>query len=280
MQFRPLTAADLDSAPAWFGEIEVRADRWRDDDTRSAVALDEAGAVVAVGMLWTSRAHDGRYWADIVVDPARRRRGVGRAMLDHLAGLRGRGIPLMTRGYVDDERLAFAFACGARTIQVVPPARVSTTRRQALRSHAAVVAAGAMSFERVLAAHADMYEWIHRGWSPVSAEFAAAVNDGLEQDLDLDASAVAVDAEGRVLALAAVYRDSEPFVLCAETMRPDAPDGERLVEGCVRFALDVLAARGVAEVEFDGHVSDPHFLPNWVKLAPEGRWFLLVEIPV
>ena len=68
-------------------------------------------------------------------------------------------------------------------------------------------------------------------------------------------------------ALAAVYRDEDPPVVCAETTAPDVRDGERLVEGCLCFALDALAAQGVDEVRFDGHVTDPHFLPNWVKLA-------------
>ncbi|QAY59599.1 N-acetyltransferase [Microbacterium protaetiae] len=278
MRFRPLTPADLESSPEWFGEIELRADRWRGDDTRSAVALDEAGATVAAGILWTSRAHDDRYWADIVVEPSRRRRGIGSAMAAHLATLRHRDIPFMTRGFVGTERLAFAFARGARTIQVVPPTRVATARRQALRPLATVAAAATLPFERVLAAHADMYEWIHRGWSLVSAEFASAISEGLDDDLDQEASAVAVGADGQILALVAVYRDSDPYVVCAETTRPEVPHGERIVEGCLRYALDALAARGIAEVDFDGHVTDPHLLPNWVKLGPAGEWFLLVEI--
>jgi GNAT superfamily N-acetyltransferase len=279
VRFRPLTGSDLDGGPEWFGQVELRADQWRDADTRSAVAVDDRGAVVAVGILWTSRVHSDRYWADIVVDPAHRRAGLGTAMLGHLASLRARGIPFMTRGYVDSARLAFAFACGARTIQIVPPARVSTARRGALRPHDAVVAARRAPFAQVLAAHADMYEWIHRGWSPVSPGFASAVNAGLIDDLDLDASALALDGDGRVRALAAVYRDSDPPVVCAETTRPDQADGERLVEGCLRHALDALAERGVTGVDFDGHVSDPHFLPNWARLAPTGERFLLVEVP-
>ncbi len=275
--FRPLTGDDLDAAPPWFAQIELRADRWRDADTRAAVAVLD-GEVVAAGVLFTSRAHVDRYWVDIVVDPARRRRGLGRAMLAHLTALRGRGIPLMTRGYVDEERIAFAFAVGARTIQIVPPSTVSTAGRDALRPHPAVVPAAALPFAQVLSAHADMYEWIHRSWSPVSPGFAEVVNAGLDDELDRQASAVAV-VDGRPVALAAVYRDVDPPIVCAETTRPDVADGERLVEGCLRHALDTMADRGAARVEFDGHVSDPHLMPNWAKLAPSGRWFLLVEVP-
>jgi len=280
VRFRPLSARDLDEAPAWFGEIELREDGWRDADTRSSVAVDDSGAVVAAGVIWTSRAHGDRYWIDMVVDPRLRRRGIGSAMLGHLAGQRARGIPFMTRGYVDSERVTFAFACGARTIQIVPPARVRTTRAEVLRPHGAVVAASRVPFAQVLGAHADMYEWIHRGWSPVGPGFAAVVNEGLLDDLDLDASALALDDEGRVRAIAAVYLDAEPPVVCAETTRPDEPEGERMVEGCLRHSLAVLADRGVTNVDLDGHVSDPHLIPNWARLAPAGEWFLLVEIPV
>jgi GNAT superfamily N-acetyltransferase len=278
VEFRPLTDTDLATAPDWFGEIELRADGWRDATTRSAVAVAD-DRIVAAGIIWTSRAHDDRFWIDIVVDPAHRRCGVGTAMHAHLSHLRARGIPFMTRGFADEPRLAFAYVLGGHTIQVVPPTRISVENRSVLRSDPRVVAAGAVPFADVLHAHSDMYAWIHRSWSPVAAGFEDAVNHGLDEDLDREASAVALDADGRVTAIAAVYRDSERPLLCAETTCPDEPGGERLVEGCVRFALDVLAARGVQRVDFDGHVSDPHFLPNWAKLAPTGRWFLLVEVP-
>jgi len=43
--------------------------------------------------------------------------------------------------------------------------------------------------------------------------------------------------------------------------------------------MSVLAHRGLATADFDGHVSDPHFLPALSRLQPSGRWFRLVEIP-
>ena len=47
----------------------------------------------------------------------------------------------------------------------------------------------------------------------------------------------------------------------------------------LRRSLEVLADRGTDVAEFDGHVSDPHFLPVWTRLSPDGRWFHLVEVP-
>lgn len=85
--------------------------------------------------------------------------------------------------------------------------------------------------------------------------------------------------DGRIAAACLVYRDSTPPVVTAETVARTTPDGELLVEGCVRRSLEVLADRGTDVTEFDGHVSDPHFLPVWTRLSPDGRWFHLVEVP-
>lgn len=279
MRFRPLTATDIAEGPRWLGAIALRPDRWRDDDTRSAVSVDSDGRMLAAGILWRSRAHDGHYWADVVVAPGRRRQGIGTAMVGHLASLRNTPRPFVTRGYADEPRLAFAYALGGRARQTVPPADVDTANRTVLRPMPGVATGADVSLDALRAANASFYRWIHEGWSPVGPEFAAVVNDGLEDDLDCDATAVALDTHGRIRALALVYRDDDAPVVCAETVERDEPDGERLVESCLRAALDVLAGRGIQRVTFDGHVTDPHLMPNWAKLAPSGRWFLLVEVP-
>lgn len=277
MIFRPLTDSDLESAPDWFGETALRADGWRDEHTRSAVAMLN-DSLVAVGIIWTSRVHGDRYWCDIVVDPAHRRRRIGSAMFAHLSGLRASDLKFMTRGFVDDERLLFADALGARTIQIVPPSRVLTKHRAALRQSPHVRRGSDVAWEDLLAANAATYEWTHASWSPVSRGFAVALSEDLTDELDLDATSVAVDQDGRIRAVAMAYRDSHPPVVTAETVRAADPDGERLIEGVVRRTLDVLAERGTLEVEFDGHVTDPHLMPVWARLAPTGRWFRLVEI--
>lgn len=265
------------SVEVWLSEIELRPDRWRDEHTRSAVAM-EAGHLVAAGIMWTTGVHVDRYWIEIVVDPARRRTGIGTAMFGHLADLRHDDLPFKTRGYVDQERLAFADALGARTIQVVPPALIDVSRRIALRPHDAVVPARGLPWVKLLEANASIYEWIHASWSPVGPGFAGVLNQGLEDDLDLDATSVAIDHSGRIRATAMAYRDVVRPIVTAETVERNDQDGERLVEGCVRATLDKFAQRGVTEVAFDGHVSDPHFLPVWARLQPTGRWFRIVEM--
>ncbi|WP_287272221.1 hypothetical protein [Microbacterium sp.] len=168
---------------------------------------------------------------------------------------------------------------GARTIQIVPPAHIDVAARSSLRPHPAVQSGASAGWADVRAANADVYEWTHASWSPVGEGFASALNEGLEDDLDLDLEATSVAVvKGRIVANCMVYRDSLPPIVTAETTQADCPDGERLVEGCVRRSLDVLAARGVERAEFDGHVTDPHFLPVWTRLAPTGGWFHLVEV--
>ncbi|MBO0812825.1 MAG: GNAT family N-acetyltransferase [Microlunatus sp.] len=277
MEFRELREEDLGSE-AWFGKIELRPDRWRDEHTRSAVAV-ETGKPIAAGIIWTSRIHPDRYWIDIVVDPSRRRHGIGTAMFGHLTNLRHDDLPFKTRGYVDEQRMAFANALGARTIQVVPPALIDVSGRVVLRPHHAVGPGGSVSWAKLLEANASIYEWIHHSWSPVAPGFAGELNLGLEDHLDLDATSVAVDRSGRIRAAAMAYRAADTPVVTAESVAPDDPAGERLVEGCIRATLDTFAERGISEVEFDGHVSDPHFLPVWARLRPDGRWLRLVEIP-
>ncbi len=277
MTYRPVTQDDVDRAPKWMRAVPLRADQWRDAHTRAIVETD-GDDVVAVGMLWTSRVHGDRYWSEIAVDPARRRRGHGRAMLAHLSMLRAADIPFMARGYVDEERLSFCRSLGAHTIQIVPPAEVAVAQRVALAAHPAVHGAAERSWDELAAHNTEVYAWTHAAWSPVGPDFADALNEDFTDELDLEASSIAI-VDGRIVANCLVYHDSSPPVVTAETSAADTPDGERLVEGCVRRSLDELAARGVAEAEFDGHVSDPHFLPVWTRLAPAGRWFHLVEVP-
>lgn len=277
MELSPLTQADIDGAAAWMRGIPLRADRWRGDDTRSLVAT-ASGVPVAAGIMWTSRVHGDRYWFEIAVAPEHRRRGVARAVFAALSARRARPIPFIARGYVDEDRLAFARALGARTIQVVPPAAVAVSARDVLRSHGAVRAATSASWDELRAANAATYEWTHADWSPVGPDFSLALNEDLAEELDAEASSIAV-VDGRIAAACLVYRDSTPPVVTAETVARTTPDGELLVEGCVRRSLEVLADRGTDVAEFDGHVSDPHFLPVWTRLSPDGRWFHLVEVP-
>lgn len=278
VQFRALTAADLEYAPGWWAGRTLYADRRTDEDTRSAVAV-EAGQVVAAGTIWLSRVHDSRFWIDIVTHPLHRRRGIGTALVRHLATLRSRDMPFAARGHVGDEALLFADALGAQTTQIVPPSRVDVTMRSALRTHSEVRSFATIERPRLEGAYTRMYEWTHATWSPVRPGFETPLRESLWLGLDIGASAVALDPRGAVAALALTYIDDDRPLLVTETVTRDQPGGERMVEGCIHRCLSILAERGVAEVDFDGHVSDPHFLPALTRLEPTGRWFRIVEFP-
>lgn len=64
--------------------------------TRSVIALDD-GIPVAAGIIWTSRAHGDRYWVAVVVDPIRRRQGVGTAVVAALAAREASSVALTIR---------------------------------------------------------------------------------------------------------------------------------------------------------------------------------------
>ncbi|WP_156253334.1 GNAT family N-acetyltransferase [Pseudactinotalea terrae] len=278
MLTEPLTQADLDGGPSWFSEVELRADRWRDEHTRSLVIRD-GEKIVAVGSMWTSRVHGDRYWFAVVVDRERRRQGIGRQLVGELARLRPQPLPLMTRGFVGTPELAFADALGARTIQVVPPMEVDVAHRDRLREPTPQTTSGtAVGIEMLGAAWAGAYEWTHEDWSPTAPGFAGPLLEGLEDEVDLEATSVTLDGAGSVSAMCVAFTDDKTPVLCGETTVRDAPDGERLVESCLRRSLDVMAGRGVGAIQMDGHVSDPHWLPAWIRLAPTGPWFRLLEI--
>lgn len=279
VRFTALTQ-DLRSAHRESLALErFRADGWRDEHTRSAIAFDDSGEPVAVGMIWTSRVHGDRYWCEIEVAGARRRQGIGSEMFEHLGRLRAEPLRFMTRGFVDEERIAFADALGARTIQVVPPVHIGVEKRSALRSSSSVHSGEDVTRAAIEAANAQTYEWTHADWSPVGPGFGTALNEDLWDELDREATSVALDAEGVILAMAMAYTDSTVPVITSEAVTSRCDDGERLVEGCIRRTLDVFAQRGVKDVQFDGHVSDPHFMPVLARLEPTGRWFRLVEIP-
>ncbi|MGO3648057.1 GNAT family N-acetyltransferase [Agrococcus casei] len=283
MRFRPLAEADIAMAAGWSDDLGLRVDRWRDAHTRSAVAVDAGDRVVAVGMMWTSRMHGNAYWLDVAVVPDRRREGLGTTMVHHLASLRHENLPLKNRGFEGDVGLAFADALGARTVQVVPPFTVSVSRRHSLSAlgqhwRGSLVSASALSVQDVETANAETYEWTHEHWSPVGPGFASAVNDGLWEDLNIEATVFALDEAGQIAASAMVYAEDERPLIVTETTSREQQLGEAAVAACVHEALSRLAARGVDEIDFDGHVSDPHFMPALARLSPTGRWFRLFEL--
>ena len=87
---RPWVATVLPALEAALADAVAVAERAGDGHVGRGrrCRLGEAGAPVAVGMIWTSRVDGDRYWFEIAVDPAFRMRGHGRAMFSQLSSLR------------------------------------------------------------------------------------------------------------------------------------------------------------------------------------------------
>lgn len=251
-------------------------DRWRDAATRSLV-FTQNGAVLAYGMIWTSRVHRTRYWTRVVVDPESRLQGVGRAVMSALADIRESRLPLTWRGDAGSTELAFADALGATTIQVVPPRTVLTVDAGLIGSGVGTVNGTSVGTDEVGQAWVDVYRWTHESWAPVHAEADTALLSDLEDDLDLEHSRFVHEGDGRISAGAFVFKSGSGWEICAETRTRHQHRGEQALASCIADALRSLASAGVQSVDFDGYVSDPHFLPVLSRLRPTGRWFRIVE---
>lgn len=277
MEFRPLTDEDVAAPPAWLAaEADLRPDRWRDDCTRAIVGL-EGGVPVAVGRIFPSRVHTSRFWTEIVVDPGRRRQGVGTDVAAELARLRPDDRPMCARGSLASAAVLFARSLGARPYQTCPPEQVRTSSAASLAAQGGVVVvAGAdVTLEELRRAWTDTYAWAHETWSPVADGFEEPLLAGFDADLDRTHTRVVAGSEIRAAAF--VFRGQPHPVVVAECRSRHQPDGLGLLRACVRASLLSLAADGTEEVIFDGHDTDPHFRPLLDELPATGEPFVLLE---
>ncbi|MFT3943210.1 MAG: hypothetical protein QM705_05215 [Ancrocorticia sp.] len=275
---RPVTETDTYGRDRSMLGPGLFPDRMHSPNSR-AMLLEINGACVAVGTMRLPRLHDSHYEIRIASLPGEESSAAVR-LLTHLMSLRELDRPVMARGLMSSRQLTTMDAAGAHTIQMVPPTSVNTRQRHMLRRDPDVVAASAVDVHALEAALMRMYLWTHDDWARVSDENISLIPTtlGFPAAVDMEASSVVVCEYDGIRALTLVFTDSEVPFLIAETTRRDSYQGERLIEGCVRRSLDILAAQGVHEVEFDGHASDTHFFPNWMKLSPTGQWFRIVEL--
>lgn len=277
MNIEPLSAEDIRSAPAWVEQRSVREDQWNGPDSRTLAAWRDE-ELTAVALMWLPELHDSHYEIRLILRPGAM--SAAKRLVEHLLALRSQPRPALTRGFITAENTVVFDDLGGRTVQMVPPSQVSVRKREALRTFPLVRSAASVSFDALRTAINSMYMWTHEEWAPVSSSHLnqPANSLGFPDEVDMEASSVAVGDEGEVNALALVFPDVDGPILIAETASKDAAGGERLVEGCLRRSLNVLAEQGVEIVEFDGHISDRHFFPNWMKVEPKGTWFRLVEL--
>lgn len=177
----------------------------------------DSGTLLAAGIIWTSRVHRSRYLAHVVVAPASRRQGIGRAMMSALADVRASSLPLTCGGDTDSTELAFADALGARTIQVVPPRTVLTADAGLIHSGVSAVDGTAVGLGEVGRAWVDVYRWTHESWAPVIADAEAALVSDLEIDIDLAHSRFVRGEDGRITAGAFVFTSGSGWEIRSRT---------------------------------------------------------------
>lgn len=276
MDYRPLTRNVIAAAPDWLDRADLRPDRWRDETTR-AVAGWEGTELVAVGRIFTSPVHTSRYWTEVVVAPHLRRRGYGRRLVAHLAGLRAEPKPLCTRGDVTSDSALFARRLGALPYQTCPPQQVATgAGAHLLTGGPTTRPASALDADELRRAWVQTYAWVHASWSPVAPGFEEPLLAGFIDDLDLTHTRVV--ATPTIRAAAFVFADDTRPVVVAECRTPTEPSGLDLLRACVRDSLRSLAADGTTAVTFDGHDTDPHFRPLLDELPTTGEAFELLEL--
>lgn len=275
LTFSSAPADHREQLPTW-AQGAYFADFTRDKHTRCLLAYhdEELAGIVA---WWTARAHHTHYELQLAVAPHLRRQGIGTALYQQARAQASAPLPFFMRDYLGEPTLYFADSLGARTLQLVPPATMPTASAQNLREHASVRSAQSVSYHEFEQAYVDFYEWTHASWSPVSGDHRPVLARYAAEAYN-DYSSVAVAKDRGVLAVIAVFPGSTPE-LCVELTEPSHSQGELLLEACLRRSLHKLAAAGHSTVEADGHISDPHLFPAWLKTETAGRWYRLVEIP-
>ena len=278
LYYRWLTSEIKASLPTWVAMRGISSDQIRDLDTR-ALAVFHDEELVAIAEWYTSKAHASEYWLYIEVAPKRRRQGLGFEVFRLVSRLRHRDIPFTYRNYLHTGSLAFAHKLGAYTRQVVPPDRARLIHREELTLTFPAEALHCEQQDIFQRAYVDMYEWTHELWAPVSGEHQLTLQRDALEDIDKEATSIVYSSSGSIEGFVATYIVDGKPLLMGETASRNTPHGEQIIQSCLRRTLDILACRGIEEVQMDGHISDPHWLPNWIRLAPYGEWFTLVTIP-
>jgi GNAT superfamily N-acetyltransferase len=277
---------DADPDPLWAGQGHRlhgpprEGKRWR----RTLVA-EEHGEVVGAVTLGRNYVHPARYSCAFEVGPAHRRRGLGRQLVAAARELRPEPLPLSAKVREHDRAgMALMTALGGRVYQRSPCPVVRTGDDATTEWCTAHAGAGRPMTDvepaELAIAFADMYRWLHEGWSPVgSATALAEVSASMISELDHEVSA-GVRRDGRLSAVAFAFPGADGIECVAETMSREEPDGAAALAAAIAACLMSAADAGIDSVEFDGHVVDPHLAPL-VETLPiySSHPLLLVELP-
>lgn len=240
LTFSSTPANYREQLPSWAKAVYFE-DFTRDEHTRCSLA-HQHGELLGIISWWTARAHTSYYELQLAVAPSHRRKGLGTTLYRHARAAASSPLPFFMRDYLGEPTLCFADSLGARTLQLVPPSSMSTASAQKLRRHNSVVSAQEVSYQVFEQAYVDFYEWTHASWSPVSGDHRAVLARYAAEAYN-DYSSVAVAKDGGILAVIAVFPGSAPK-LCGKLTAPSHPQGELLLEACLRpFPPQVSSSR-------------------------------------
>jgi GNAT superfamily N-acetyltransferase len=243
------------------------------DGWQRTLVAEDLGDVLGMGTMMLSNVHRNSYYCEVKVEPAARRRGVGRTIFEALLASTPTSDPVLTRAMSSQPtREAFARAMGFEVLMRCPSPQLNPGSRATghwIRRHqppagVTVVPARDRSFEEFLEAWVDLYVWIHEEWSPtVQREivYELFASSGMA-DVDFELSQVALRGD-RIVALACVLPDQwdNRSFLVTETVGRRLSNGTEILGATIAAALRACAERGIHFVEFDGHVVDPHYYP-------------------
>lgn len=250
-----------------------------------AVAVEADGSVIGVAKAFRSRLHRTRYWTTVRVKESARLHGVGRELLNALAGMRSEPLPFAYRCRADDPALAFIRSVGGRIYQEIPGLRLDLRDPETqawideLPDRDDVISGSELTGDELVNAWCAMYTWTHDDWSPVATvdDVERVFGDEVRTGLFRRQSRF-VRRDGTIIAGSFVFEtpQHEPLDIVAETISRDV-DGTVLA-ACVRQTLRTAREGDWSEVSFEAHRDDPHVTPL-IESAPSvhGTPFMLME---
>lgn len=189
-----------------------------------------------------------------------------------LQALRRAGdLPLSLKAHPRTTEHATITAAGGAIYQQCPPELVPTGTPEladwcgawhadAVRSGVHLVPGRERTQTEVADAWTSLYEVVHAEWSPTAptASLLEIFEPMIKAELDPDDTVLAL-VDGEIVAGCFVFLGPDPTVeAVAEALVPEHPQARAAVAAC---PASVLARVDGRPVEFDGHRSDPHFLP-------------------